>query len=422
MTIDSILAEWSYRLPSGYPTKSKDYELLYHVILEMTDVTPLVAQNIVNKAQGLNEAEGDVLANNNTKSSPADIKDQISEIGLSADINNLIFITYNGLSDLEKQEFNKNLRAHTIESYVAGGYIPFIKFYGITPPAAARGGMGRGEIQTLLAVKNSVPGGTERHDIVLPGQKEWEIKETKGGKFDPAGPGLAVKFPLTKLIQDFYNNIVYPMSQLGDPYEVLKDYVDPAALEPLQKLMHIIEHNFESAIDIDKLQSFEWKKTAWVNWYAGFNALHQIFYKTKLDTSVRDTRLSINKDGDISTYWISDDHADKINLASGEHAPTSILIGTKIDDTNKDVIVWFKRIERNIFIKNPAAFIQYLNEIKNAFFNEANLIRFEIERPAIPHISLASDFVIDTMSQGRYRFVYKQATSARGVDYLQDQS
>lgn len=55
MTIDSILTEWSYRLPKGYPTRSKDYELLYHVILEMTDLTPLEARTIVNRAQGLNE-------------------------------------------------------------------------------------------------------------------------------------------------------------------------------------------------------------------------------------------------------------------------------------------------------------------------------------------------------------------------------
>ena len=55
MTIDSILTEWSYRLPKGYPTQSKDYELLYHVILEMTDLTPLEAQHVVNRAQGLNE-------------------------------------------------------------------------------------------------------------------------------------------------------------------------------------------------------------------------------------------------------------------------------------------------------------------------------------------------------------------------------
>jgi len=53
MTIDSILTEWSYRLPKGYPTRSKDYELLYHVILEMTNLTPLEAQHIVNKAQGI---------------------------------------------------------------------------------------------------------------------------------------------------------------------------------------------------------------------------------------------------------------------------------------------------------------------------------------------------------------------------------
>jgi hypothetical protein len=55
MTIDSILTEWSYRLPKGYPTQSKDYELLYHVILEMTDLTPLEARLVVNRAQGLNE-------------------------------------------------------------------------------------------------------------------------------------------------------------------------------------------------------------------------------------------------------------------------------------------------------------------------------------------------------------------------------
>ena len=56
MTIDSIITEWSYRLPKGYPTHSKDYKLLYDIILEMTDLTPLEAQYVVNRAQGINEA------------------------------------------------------------------------------------------------------------------------------------------------------------------------------------------------------------------------------------------------------------------------------------------------------------------------------------------------------------------------------
>lgn len=55
MTIESIITEWSYRLPKGYPTQSKDYKLLYDVILEMTNLSPLEAQHIVNRAQGITE-------------------------------------------------------------------------------------------------------------------------------------------------------------------------------------------------------------------------------------------------------------------------------------------------------------------------------------------------------------------------------
>jgi len=55
MTIKSIITEWSYRLPKGYPTQPRDYKLLYDVILEMTDLTPLEAQHIVNRAQGITE-------------------------------------------------------------------------------------------------------------------------------------------------------------------------------------------------------------------------------------------------------------------------------------------------------------------------------------------------------------------------------
>ena len=87
MTIDSILTEWSYRLPNGYPTRSKDYELLYHVILEMTNLTPLVARNIVNKAQGLNEQVED-----------SDIID-FTQFGVSQDIVDQIQTIYDNLNN-----------------------------------------------------------------------------------------------------------------------------------------------------------------------------------------------------------------------------------------------------------------------------------------------------------------------------------
>ena len=117
MNIDSILTEWSYRLPSGYPTKSKDYELLYHVILEMTDCSPLVARNIVNKAQGLNEAEGeDNLIDFTQLNLPENLQQQVEE-------------RYANLSSSEQEEFNKNYRKHSIQSYMNTGYKPFTKFY-----------------------------------------------------------------------------------------------------------------------------------------------------------------------------------------------------------------------------------------------------------------------------------------------------
>jgi hypothetical protein len=53
MNIDSILTEWRYRLPKGYPTVDADYRVLYDVILEMTTLSPLEAQNVVSRAKGI---------------------------------------------------------------------------------------------------------------------------------------------------------------------------------------------------------------------------------------------------------------------------------------------------------------------------------------------------------------------------------
>jgi hypothetical protein len=52
MNIDSILTEWCYRLPKGYPAHVRDYEVLYHVLLETADVSPEYARQIVERAKG----------------------------------------------------------------------------------------------------------------------------------------------------------------------------------------------------------------------------------------------------------------------------------------------------------------------------------------------------------------------------------
>ena len=53
MTIDSIITEWTYRLPKGYPTTDSDYDILRNVLSEMTDLSDDDQDKIVNQAKGL---------------------------------------------------------------------------------------------------------------------------------------------------------------------------------------------------------------------------------------------------------------------------------------------------------------------------------------------------------------------------------
>ena len=55
MTIDSIITEWTYRLPKGYPTTDSDYNILRNVLSEMTDLSDDDQDKIVNQARGITE-------------------------------------------------------------------------------------------------------------------------------------------------------------------------------------------------------------------------------------------------------------------------------------------------------------------------------------------------------------------------------
>ena len=280
--------------------------------------------------------------------------------------------------------------------------------------------MGNGEISILLGVAGSMPGGTAQHDIVMPAG-EWEVKELKSGKFDPAKAGLSSKYALTSKIKDFYKDIVVPVSQIGDPYQSLKHLVNPESAEDLKKLIRIFETRFETVIDPDKLAAFEWKKSAMHNWYEGFKELHDIFYKTNLDTTVKDTRLTVNTDGKQKSYWISDEDVEEIELSAGEDTTADVYVGDLVDDINSNIVIWFKRVERHEFIKNPQNFLFDLNTVKNTFFNSIlGLIWYNYRNPQ-PHIGLADDFAIDVVSQGRYRFVQKNIPSSQGYEYIQGQ-
>jgi hypothetical protein len=412
MNINSLITEWTYRLTKGYPDSESDYQELDQVLTEMTDLSETERMAIIRKAKGLSEQE--------EEPNILDVESiLISKLKLPSPVVDQIMTVYNSLNNDDRVLFDNNFRKHSIDSFVANGWKAFEKFF-LVNIGGARGGMGNGEISILLGVKDSMPGGTAQHDIVMPAG-EWEVKELKSGKFDPAKAGLSSKYALTNKINDFYKDIVVPVSQIGDPYQSLKHLVNPESAEDLKKLIRIFETRFETVIDPDKLAAFEWKKSAMHNWYEGFKELHDIFYKTNLDTTVKDTRLTVNTDGKQKSYWISDEDVEEIELSAGEDTAADVYVGDLVDDINSNIVIWFKRVERHEFIKNPQNFLFDLNTIKNTFFNSILGLIWYNYRNAQPHIGLADNFAIDVVSQGRYRFVQKNIPSSQGYEYIQGQ-
>lgn len=418
MTIDSILTEWSYRLPKGYPTRPKDYELLYHVILEMTELTPLEARVVVNRAQGI-------------------ISEQVefSQLNLSDDLTQQISDRYEDLSPQEKAEFDKNYRQHTIDSYMSGGYRAFTKFYDILPTGKSAAGMGKGEIQILLAVKDSQPGGTASHDIIMPGG-EWEVKEigklprlTKSGEmgkapegktFRPAKSGMPIDGDLLTQTVNFFNDIVKPLADMGDSFEELKDLVDPHSWKQLNDLIQVLERVFVPLMDNVASTEISYK-SGWSQMHKGWELIHDILWKSDLDADIRDTRLTIKTGNQTLSYWITSEDFEKIQQSSGEANEVSIKIGQQITNETNNAAIWFNKLKHNDLVRNPNYMIQLLNSTKNRFFEGIlGLIAYDVNNPGVPLVTNAANWAIIGLSQGMWVFGLKSVYPK--YEFIQQQS
>lgn len=421
MIIESIITEWSYRLPKGYPTQPRDYKLLYDIILEMTDLTPLQAKTIANKAQGLNEDDGDII--------------DFTQLNLSNDLIQQIRNRYEDLSPQDQEEFKKNYRSHTIQSFMSGGYKPFAKFYDILPTGKAAAGMGRGEIEVLLAVANSQPGGTSMHDIVMPAG-EWEVKEigklprpTKSGEmgrapegktFRPAKNGIPVAGDLLSQTNTFFSEIVTPLLEMGDSFEELKDLVDQNSWKQLNDLIKVIQTIFIPLTDNVRNTEISYK-SGWSQMYKGWQLIHDLLWKTDLDTNIHDARMTIKTGNDQFSYWIASDDFKRIQNSSGDEQAVSINIGQQITNEMNNEAIWFNKLKHHDLVKNPNLMIELLNNTKNKFFaGILGLIAYDVNQPSIPLVTTSNDWAIIGLSQGMWTFGLKSAYT--NYEFIQLQS
>jgi len=208
MNIDLILTEWCYRLPKGYPTSAKDYEVLYDVLLETADVTPEYARQIVERAKGdikefINESLKISSVDNQFLASAIQSAGKVTEfeeflkfLPTEADM-----LTLNFLNNLPKEsciEFASILYSIDTINEQSLSRINFRsglmgQLYNLKPD-----GMGKGEILLSVLIQNSkIQGGGKTYDLEHAGQR-YEIKDYSNPKKPNASIRLGTKGTVTR--------------------------------------------------------------------------------------------------------------------------------------------------------------------------------------------------------------------------------
>ena len=251
MNIDSILTEWSYRLPNGYPTRAQDYEVLYDVLIETAKITPTEARQIVERAKGtvinsINEAiKIDSIENQFLLKAVSDVNKVedltkfLSLLPLEAEMLTLQFL--NNLSNEQSQRFANLLYSETEVSeellnsfnFKSGIYGEIFQLH--------KPGLGKGEILLATLVRDSyIQGGTVSYDLNVNGKK-YEVKDYSNPDKPNASIRIGTKGTVTRF--RFWDEIATTFQRLSQlrGIDTPKFDLDKLLPEPLLNAIYYLE-------------------------------------------------------------------------------------------------------------------------------------------------------------------------------------
>jgi hypothetical protein len=192
INIDLILTEWCYRLPKGYPTSVRDYEVLYHVLLETVNITADEARVIVERAKGnikdsINESiQIDSIENQFLIKAVSEANKQeqfrqfLQLLPTEADTLTLKFL--NKMSYEQAIEFADLLYSKDTITEDAVNAVNYKTGVGAELFNLEPKGMGKGEIFLAAAFAGAqAQGGGQSFDMLSNGQN-FEIKDYRVGK------------------------------------------------------------------------------------------------------------------------------------------------------------------------------------------------------------------------------------------------
>lgn len=222
MNIDLILTEWCYRLPKGYPTTSKDYEVLYQVIVEVANVTPDYARQIVERAKGASQQliaesiEIDSIENPalvealNAAGKIAEFRQFLSLLPTEADPITLKYL--NSISPEGATQFANLLYSQRGVDENQLNQTSFMSGVASDLFRLEPKGLGKGEIFLAALIQDAkINGGGESFDMTVNG-KPYEIKDYTGGKGNAKSIRLGTKASVTRF--KFWDEIVTTLKRL----------------------------------------------------------------------------------------------------------------------------------------------------------------------------------------------------------------
>jgi len=397
MTIDSILTEWSYRLPTGYPTRAQDYEVLYDVLLETAKITPAEARRIVEHAKGtvinsINESlKIDSIENQFLLKAISDVNKVedfikfLSLLPLEAEMVTLQFL--NNLSIEQSKRFANLLYSENeITEQLLNSFNFKSDIYGelfqLHKP-----GFGKGEILLTTIVRGSyIQGGTVSYDLNVNGKK-YEVKDYSNPDKPNASIRLGTKGTVTRF--RFWDEITTTFQRLAQLRGIDTPKFDLDKILPKSLLIPI--RYLESRREVILAGNLGIKDKQY---------LDQFYQEAnKLESKIKGYTNIILRGPNALPVEMS---IEPIDDASGDSFTVRPIRG---EDGSQNLTYVNTELRRLKYVRNPLDLNKDMQEAVTTIVNDVTFIIFRRDR-----INVTQDVRYAATDAGKIRIIEKDIT------------
>jgi hypothetical protein len=396
MNIDSILTEWCYRLPKGYPTSAKDYEVLYNVLLETADVTPEYARAVVERAKGemthliaesiaIDSIENQFLQQAVNQAGKVDeFREFLKLLPVEADRVTLQLL--NNLSYEESQEFTALLySADTISESVLDS-VNFKtgiarQLFHLKPD-----GMGKGEIYLSALVKSTqAQGGGKSFDLISGGQ-QYEVKDYSNPAKKSSSIRLGTKGNVTRF--QFWDEITMTLRRLDQLRGIDRPKFDLNKIlpEPLLQAIAYLDSRREFILG----GNLNLKDRYWIDQF--YTEAH------KLNSEIQGYTNVILRGPNAEPIEMS---IEPITDAGGD-----TFVIRRVTDESQNLMYVNTELRRLKYVRDPFQLARDMQSAVDAIIgNETTYVVFRANR-----VNVTRDFRYAVTDAGKIRIIEKDVT------------